>query len=66
MNKWIRPAAGVVLVGLGVLWVVQGSGSKNSGGMSGYSQWIPVGIAAGLIGLVLLVGGIRRLRGGQR
>jgi hypothetical protein len=66
MNKWIRPAAGVILVGLGVLWVVQGSGSKSSGGMSGHSQWIPVGIVVGLIGLVLLVGGIRRLRGGQR
>jgi DMSO/TMAO reductase YedYZ molybdopterin-dependent catalytic subunit len=39
MNKWIRPAAGVILAGLGVLWVVQGSGSKSSSGMSGHLRF---------------------------
>jgi hypothetical protein len=62
MKVWIRVIGGVLLLLIGGLWILQGSGATGaSGGMNGESQWLVIGIVVALIGLVLLVGGLRRL-----
>jgi hypothetical protein len=62
MKVWIRVIGGVLLLLIGGLWILQGSGATGaSGGMNGQSQWLVIGIVVALIGLVLLVGGLRRL-----
>lgn len=63
MKVWIRVLVGALLLLVGVVWSLQGSGATGaSGGMNGESQWLLIGIVVGLVGLVLLIGGIRRLR----
>jgi hypothetical protein len=64
MNKvWMRVVGGVLLLLIGVNWCLQGSGAYGmKGGMNGQSQWLVIGLVVAVVGLVLLVGGVRRLR----
>ena len=63
MKVWARVVGGALLLLIGVVWSLQGSGATGtSGGMNGQSQWLVIGVVVGVVGLVLLVGGIRRLR----
>ncbi|WP_436531511.1 hypothetical protein [Actinoplanes sp. HUAS TT8] len=63
MTVWIRVVGGALLLLIGVVWCLQGSGATGgSGGMNGQSQWLVIGLVVALAGLVLLVGGIRRRR----
>jgi hypothetical protein len=63
MKIWIPVAGGAVLVLVGVLWILQGSGAMGrSGGMNGESQWLIIGLVVAVAGLLLLAGGVRRLR----
>lgn len=65
MRVWIRVAGGVLLLLVGVVWILQGSGATGgSGGMNGESQWLVIGLVVAVVGLVLLVGGVRKLRSG--
>lgn len=65
MKKWIRVIGGALLLLIGTNWSLQGSGAYGmTGGMNGESEWLLIGIVVAVIGLVLLVGGIRRLRSG--
>jgi hypothetical protein len=67
MKIWIPVAGGVVLVLVGVLWILQGSGAMGrSGGMNGESQWLIIGLVVAIAGLLLLAGGVRRLRARSR
>jgi hypothetical protein len=68
MNKvWIRVVGGVLLLLIGINWCLQGSGAYGmSGGMNGESQWLVIGLVVAVVGLVLLVGGVRRLRSQTR
>ncbi|MCX5396831.1 hypothetical protein [Streptomyces sp. NBC_00102] len=67
MKKWVRPLAGAVLLVVGVIWSLQGSGAiDNSKVMSGESQWLLIGLVVAVVGLTLLVGGLRKLRAGRR
>ncbi|MEU1090546.1 hypothetical protein ACFYPN_00125 [Streptomyces sp. NPDC005576] len=67
MKKWVRPLVGAVLLLVGVVWALQGSGAiDNSEVMSGESQWLFIGLVVAVVGLYLLVGGIRKLRTGRR
>ena len=66
MRQWIRPIVGAILLVIGVIWVMQGSGAMGHGGMSGHSQWLIIGLIVAVAGLVLLGGAIARmLRGGR-
>ncbi len=64
---WTRVAGGALLLLVGVVWSLQGSGATGaSGGMNGESQWLLIGIVVAVAGLILLVGGIRRWRSRPR
>ncbi|WP_426592423.1 hypothetical protein ACPPVS_11610 [Cellulomonas sp. McL0617] len=64
---WARVIGGVLLILVGVLWVLQGSGALGAtGGMNGQSQWTLIGAVVAIVGVVLLVGGITKLRAGRR
>ncbi|MGH3303520.1 MAG: hypothetical protein ACRDOK_17950 [Streptosporangiaceae bacterium] len=63
MKAWIPLAGGVVLLLVGALWILQGSGAMGgSGGMNGESQWLIVGLVVAVAGLLLLAAGVRQLR----
>ena len=64
MNKaWAFLVGGVVLVLVGLLWSLQGSGSMGqTGGMNGKSQWLVIGVIVAVLGLLLVVFGVRGLR----
>ncbi|HEY6310516.1 MAG TPA: hypothetical protein VIY52_06860 [Streptosporangiaceae bacterium] len=67
MKVWIPVVGGVLLLLVGVLWVLQGSGAMGgSGGMNGESQWLIIGLVVAVAGLVLLAGGVRKLRSRSR
>jgi hypothetical protein len=53
---------GVVAIGIGAVWIGQGSGLIPGSVMSGDRMWFNIGIIVGLIGIVVLVLGIRRPR----
>lgn len=59
--KWLLTILGVVLTGLGVLWSLQGSGMVAHSLMSGQKQWLVIGVIVAVVGIVLLVSGVRRL-----
>lgn len=67
MRIWMRLAGGVLLLCIGVLWSLQGSGAiGGDGGMSGQSQWLVIGLLVAVVGAVLLVGGAKKLRAGEK
>lgn len=67
MKKWVRPLVGAILLLIGVMWSLQGSGVvDNSKVMSGESQWLFIGLVVAVVGVTLLVGGIRKLRADRR
>jgi hypothetical protein len=67
MKVWIPVAGGVLLLLVGALWVLQGSGAMGgSGGMNGESQWLIIGLVVAVAGLLLLAGGVRQLRSRSR
>ncbi len=51
---------GVVLILLGGLWTLQGSNVLAGSVMSGHSQWLYIGIAVIVVGVVLLWWTLRR------
>ncbi|MEN3361353.1 MAG: hypothetical protein V7637_5335 [Mycobacteriales bacterium] len=68
MKIWMRLAGGVLLLALGVVWGLQGTGvmGRSGSGMSGKGQWFVIGLLVAVAGVVLLVGGARQLRAGRR
>ncbi|MCX5093933.1 MULTISPECIES: hypothetical protein [Streptomyces] len=66
MKIWIRLVVGVLLLFIGVVWSLQGSGAVGGSGMSGQAQWLVIGVFVAVIGAILLVGGVRKLRAGER
>jgi hypothetical protein len=66
-SVWIRLLGGALLILVGLLWILQGSGALGaSGGMNGQSQWTLIGAVVAIVGLVLLVSGLMKLRAGKR
>lgn len=66
MKVWTRLVVGVLLLFFGVVWSLQGSGAVGGGGMSGQAQWLVIGVFVAVVGVILLVGGVRKLRAGER
>ena len=59
--KWVFTVVGLVLVALGVVWSLQGSGTMAGSMMTGQHQWLYIGVVVGIVGVGLLVTGLRRL-----
>lgn len=48
--KLIRTIVGAVLILLGLVWILQGSGKLGGSFMTGQSQWLYIGIVVALVG----------------
>jgi hypothetical protein len=66
MKVWTRLVVGGLLLFFGVVWSLQGSGAVGGSGMSGQAQWLVIGVFVAVVGAVMLVGGVRKLRAGER
>jgi hypothetical protein len=62
MNRTTVLAVGVVLLVVGALWFLQGIDVVGGSGMSGKTLWAVVGPIVALVGVGLLVAGVRRKR----
>ena len=63
MKRVILIVVGVLLVLAGVVWTLQGLDLMGqSGGMNGNKIWAVIGPIVGLVGIGLLVGGVRSKR----
>ncbi|WP_433443573.1 hypothetical protein [Nonomuraea sp. CA-141351] len=62
MKSWIPLVIGVLLAAVGILWTLQGLGVVGGSVMSGNTTWAVIGPIVLVIGLVLAVIGLRRLR----
>lgn len=51
---------GIIAVLAGALWIGQGSNLIHGSGMSGSKTWLYIGIVVAVVGVVLLVLGLRR------
>ena len=58
--KGWRAPAGLVLVLVGLVWFLQGIGVLGGSAMSGVLLWAIVGPVVALLGVVLVVAGVRR------
>jgi hypothetical protein len=62
VGKWVLAAVGVVLLVAGMIWALQGFGVVGGSFMSGNSVWAIIGPVVAVIGLVLILIGLRRAR----
>lgn len=60
--RWLPLVAGIVLVGVGGVWIFQGIGVLNGSFMTGQSVWGWVGAVCVLVGLPVLAHGWRKAR----
>ncbi len=60
--RWLPLVAGIVLIGLGGVWIFQGIGVLNGSFMTGQSVWGWIGAACVLVGLPVLAHGWRKAR----
>lgn len=51
---------GIIAVLVGALWIGQGSNLMHGGAMAGSKVWLIVGIVVAIVGIGLLVLGLRR------
>lgn len=62
MKTWLPIGLGVLLVLAGGLWALQGLGYVGGSSMSGAREWVWIGLATLVVGLVLAVSAFRRGR----
>ncbi|QEO14758.1 hypothetical protein FLP10_10315 [Agromyces intestinalis] len=60
--NWIMIVVGVLLMAAGVIWTLQGLNLLPGSAMSGVLLWVVVGPVVEVVGLLLVVIGIARLR----
>ena len=60
MRRWVLSGIGIVLALFGVLWTLQGSGVITGSGMSGQKLWFLIGLILVVVGIALVVTGVRR------
>jgi hypothetical protein len=64
--RWVMLGLGVLLLLIGVVWILQGTGVLLGSVMTGQSFWAWMGLLALAGGLVLLFFGVRRRASGPR
>lgn len=62
ITRIIFIVVGIIAILLGALWMGQGSNLIHGSGMSGQRTWLYIGIVLAVVGIVLLVLGLRRTR----
>lgn len=62
MSKWLMTIGGIVLIVVGAFWALQGFGAIGGSFMSGNSTFKIVGPVVAIVGLLLVVMGLRRSR----
>jgi hypothetical protein len=60
--RWLPFVGGIVLIGLGGVWIFQGIGVLNGSFMTGQSVWGWIGATCVLVGLPVLTHGWRKAR----
>lgn len=65
MPKIVRLILGALLMAIGVVWFFQGIGSLAGSPMTGVSFWAFAGVVAFVVGLFLLVRGMKANRTSQ-
>ncbi len=60
LTGWTPMAIGVLAVVLGGLWTLQGLDVVEDSAMSGVSAWAIIGPIVAVVGLILIVIGVRR------
>ena len=60
--RWTLVVVGGLLILVGGVWMLQGSGVIGGSFMSGSSLWFVIGLIGGLIGIALVAQGARRRR----
>jgi hypothetical protein len=60
--RWTLVAVGAILVVVGGVWMLQGSGAIGGSFMSGSSLWFVIGLVGVLAGIALVVQGAGRRR----
>ncbi|NMO51403.1 hypothetical protein HH310_09395 [Actinoplanes sp. TBRC 11911] len=60
LTGWLSMALGILFVFLGALWTLQGMDVLSGSKMSGASIWSVIGPIVALVGLILIVLGVRR------
>lgn len=62
MKQWIFVGLGAILVLVGAVWTLQGLDVLGGSPMSGVTLWAVLGPILALVGLGLVLGGIRQRR----
>lgn len=63
---WIRSVIGVVLIGMGGIWIAQGLGALDGSMMSGQGQYAALGAVLALGGVALIAWDSRSRRRSPR
>ncbi|WP_127126458.1 hypothetical protein [Georgenia sp. SYP-B2076] len=58
----VQVAVGVVVFAVGLVWTLQGLGYLAGSAMTGVTTWAVVGPVVAVVGVVLIVRGLRRRR----
>ena len=58
--RWTLVAVGGLLILVGGVWMLQGAGVVGGSFMSGSSVWFVIGLICALIGIAIVVQGVRR------
>jgi uncharacterized membrane protein YidH (DUF202 family) len=59
---WLRGVIGVVLCGVGTVWVLQGTKVLAGSSMSGQGRWAVIGAILVVVGLAFLAWAVRHRR----
>jgi hypothetical protein len=62
VRNWLLSIGGLVLIIAGGIWALQGFGVIGGSFMSGNSTWAIIGPVVAVVGLLLVVVGLRRMR----
>jgi hypothetical protein len=60
--RWVWLVIGVVAIGAGIVWTLQGLNIMGGTVMSGHTMWAIIGPIVAIVGLALVVVGVSRNR----
>jgi hypothetical protein len=62
MGGWLFVVIGALVTLMGAVWTLQGIGVLGGSVMSGVTLWAIVGPVVAIVGVLLILRGVRRLR----